>query len=74
MNNELWANLYKQKEMTINGRAAWLWLISTAIGNIAIVQYEKPSKEIVGKLFSEHYEQAEAYFETICKKMVSGKL
>lgn len=74
MNSELWANLYKQKEMNYNGRSAWLWLITTSIGNIEIVQYEKPSLEIAEKLFQEDYEKAEAYFEAICKKMVSGKI
>ena len=53
------ATVYTQKENTISGRKVWLWLISSPIGNIVVVDYEQPTKEIVRKIFDEHYEQAE---------------
>lgn len=74
-NDQNWANLYCQRENVINGRHAWLWLIQTSIGNFAVVQYEHAGDPyIVEKIFREDYDKAEAYFETICKKMVSGKI
>lgn len=72
--DELWAHMYCQRENTINGRKAWLFLLNTSIGNIPIVEYEQPTKEIKRKLFDEHYNEAEKYFETVCRKMLSGKL
>ena len=75
MENEYFANLYCQRENTINGRKAWLYLLQTSIGNIVSVEYETlPEKEIKRKLYDEHYEEAERYFETICKKMLTGKI
>ena len=76
MENEYFANLYCQRENTINGRKAWLYLLQTSIGNIVAVEYETPlpEKEIKRKLYDEHYEEAERYFETICKKMLTGKI
>ena len=71
---EYWAKMYCQRENRINGRMAWLYLLQTSIGNIIAVEYEKPDKEIFRKLFDEHYEQAEKYFETICMKMLTGKI
>lgn len=68
------ATVYTQMENIINGRHIWLYLIATPIGNIAVVDYEQPTKEIKRKLFNESYEKAEAYFESVCKKIVSGKL
>lgn len=74
-NNEYWAAMYCQRENTINGRKAWLFLLNTSIGNIPIVEYEAlPEKEIKRKLFDEHYGDAEKYFESVCRKMLSGKL
>lgn len=74
MKNESYcAELYLQRENIINGRHIWLFLLATSIGNIAIVDYEQPTKEIKRKLFDENYEKAEAYFESVCKKIISGK-
>ena len=73
-NEEYWAKMYCQRENKISGRMAWLYLLQTSIGNIIAVEYEKPDKEIIRKLFDEHYEQAEKYFETVCMKMLTGKI
>lgn len=69
-----WAELHLQRENIIDGRRIQFYLISTSIGNIAVVDYEAPTKEITRKLFQESYDKAEAYFESVCKKIVSGKM
>jgi hypothetical protein len=68
------ATVYTQRENTISGRKVWLYLISSPIGNIVVVDYEQPTKEIVRKMFDENYEQAEKYFDNICKKIIGGKI
>ena len=68
------ATVYTQQENTIDSRKVWLYLIASPIGNIAVVDYEQPSKKIVRKVFSEDYDKAEKYFETICMKIIKGKL
>lgn len=69
------ATVYTQKENTINGRRIWLYLISAPIGHIIVVDYEVAGeKNIIRKLFDEDYEKAERYFDTICRKIISGKI
>lgn len=72
--NDLWANLYCQNNAVINNRKIWLFLINSSIGNIAIVDYEQHDLEIKRKVFTENYDSAENYFETVCKKILSGKI
>lgn len=75
MEFEHWANLYCQQETVINGRHVWLYLVSTSIGNICIVDYEgKTDPMITRKVFTEDYDKAERYFQTICMKKVKGVL
>lgn len=75
MENETnWAHLYLQRKNTINGRDIYFYLIQTAIGNICAVEYENTYKELKRKLFDEHYEQAETYFDNVCRKILNGKL
>lgn len=75
MDFEHWAKLYCQRENVINGRHIWFYLISSSIGNIAVVDYEgKDDPAITRKLFCEDYEKAERYFETICTKKIKGVL
>lgn len=70
-----WANLYCQRENVINGRHVWLFLVSSSIGNIVIVDYEeKNDPKIIRKLFDENYDKAERYFETVCMKKLKGVL
>lgn len=73
-NFEHWAQLHEQRHNKIGNRNVWLYLISTSIGNIAVVDYEKPFFGIKRKLFEEQYDKAEAYFETVSAKIVRGKL
>lgn len=69
------ATVFTQKENSINGRKVWLYLISTPIGHIVVVDYEVAGeKNIIRKLFSEDYEKAERYFDTVCHRILSGKL
>ena len=75
MDFEHWAKLYCQRENVINGRHIWFYLISSSIGNIAVVDYEgKDDPAITRKLFCEDYDKAERYFETICTKKIKGVL
>lgn len=75
MSDELWASLYLQRSSVIDGRNVWLYLITSSIGNIAVVDYEVAGeRNIKRKMFEEHYDDAEKYFETVSRKMLSGKL
>ena len=74
MNENLWANMYEQKKATINGRNIWMYLISTAIGNLFVVEFEMECKELVRKIFDEDLEKADKYFKTACKMMIDGKI
>lgn len=66
---------YTQEEMALqNGRHAWLYLVSTPINDIQVVQYEEPGFEIKTRLFYSDYDKALAYYKRICKKMVDGKI
>ena len=69
-----WAKLYLQRQNKIGNRNVWLYLISSAIGNFAVVDYEMPGMEIKRRLFEENYDKAESYFESVSRRMVSGKL
>lgn len=73
-NFEHWARLYEQRHNKIEQRNVWLYLISTSIGNIAVVDYEQPTQEIVRKIFDGSYEKAERYFENVSSKIALGKL
>lgn len=68
------AGFYTQKENSINGRKIWLYLISTPIGQFAIVEYEKQGLEVTRKIFDEDYEKAEKYFDNVCRRIIGGKL
>ena len=74
MSEDLWASLYLQRQNKIGNRNVWLYLIVSSIGNVAVVDYEMQGMEIKRKLFEDSYDKAEAYFEYISKKIISGKL
>lgn len=71
---EMWAGIYTQRKTKVDGREVAFYLIQTSIGNIAIVDYEMPSLEIKRKIFDENYDKAEAYYEAVVRKIVSGKI
>ena len=71
---EHWARLYEQRHNKIEQRNVWLYLISTSIGNIAVVDYEQPTQEIKRKMLEESYDKAERYFESVSAKIARGKL
>lgn len=74
MNEEYFASLTLQKENVINKRKVFLYLISSSIGNIIAVEYEDKDYMLHRKLFDENYEKAEAYFDSVCRKKLAGKL
>lgn len=65
--------MYTQNTAKINGREVNHYLIDTAIGQINIVQYEKPELELTTELIYNDYEKAERRFSTICKQILNGK-
>lgn len=74
-NQNLWAELYCQRENTINGRHVWLYLLHTAIGNITIVDYEgNDDPAITRKIFDENYAKADKHFDSVCMKKIKGVL
>ena len=68
------AKIYTQNENTINGRKVCLYLITTPIGNIAVVDYEQTDLTIARTLFDNDYDKAEKFFIYTCKKSLDGKL
>lgn len=62
--------------MTLNDRHVWLQVIDSPVGNIYIVQYERPHPymDVITKLFYLDFGKAEAYYKRICKQMVDGKI
>lgn len=67
------ANLYTQSIATINGRNIGHYLVDTSVGQINVIQYEKPSREIETVLIYNDYDKAERKFNSICKQIVDGK-
>ena len=72
-NNELWAGLYLQRSSEIDGRKAWFYLISSSIGNIAVVEYEQTDKSIKRYMFDDDYDKAEYRYEHIVMDMMKGR-
>lgn len=74
-NIELWAKLYEQRHAVINNRHIWQYLVSSAIGNIHIVEFEFDTKEICRRLFDEsELDKASKYFDYTCKKIIDGRI
>ena len=64
------SNLYTQDTFELNGRHAFIYLISTPIGDIYAVQYESPTKEIMTKLIDGSYDKALKAFRAACQKIL----
>lgn len=67
------ARMYTQNTATINGRKVQHYLIDTEIGQVNVIQYEKPGFEIATELIFNDYEKAEKKFATICKQIINCK-
>lgn len=70
------AKVYTQSIATINGRNIAHYLVDTPIGQINVIQYEKPKPDYPALetiLIYGDYEKAEKKFNTLCKQMVDGK-
>lgn len=67
---------YLFDSMTLNERHVWLQVIDSPIGNVYVVQYErpKPDMSIETKLFYNDLDKASAYYKKVCKKMVDGRI
>jgi hypothetical protein len=74
VNMEYNAKLYTQNESQINGRGVWHYLIDTPIGQIHIVEYENPQKELIRFLIDNNLKKATLKYNNICKKILAGKL
>lgn len=73
-NEELWANLYCQKQAEINGRHVWLYLVASSVGNIALLQHEDRELMIYTKLYFDDYDKAERDFVKACKLILDGRI
>lgn len=70
------AKLYTQHLATINGRNIGHYLVDTPIGQINVIQYEKPKPyypELETVLIYGEYDKAERKFGSLCKQMADGK-
>lgn len=67
------AKMYTQNIATINGRNVGHYLVDTPIGQINVIQYEKPSMELETVLIYGDYEKAEKKFNKICNEMLKGR-
>lgn len=67
------ARMFTQNTATINGRKISHFLIDTDIGQISVIQYEKPTLEIVTELIYNDWDKAEKKFNSICKQILDGK-
>lgn len=74
MEEKLWANIYCQNEAVICGRHVWHYLIGTSIGNISVVEYENTGLEIQQKVFTDGYNKAEKFFQSVVGRMARGKI
>jgi hypothetical protein len=74
VNMEYNAKLYTQNESKINGRGVWHYLIDTPIGQIHVVEYENPQKELIRFLIDSNLEKATAKYNAICKNIIAGKI
>lgn len=70
----LWANVFQQNHAEIRGRNVWHYLIDSGIGQINIIEFEMPGRELSRKIFDGNYEKAEKYFENTCRKILGGKI
>lgn len=68
------ARMFTQNTAKINGRRVNHYLVDTDIGQINIVQYEKPTMEIVTEIIFNDWDKAEKKFNTICKKILDCRL
>ena len=67
------AKLYTQNLATVNGRNIGHYLVDTIVGQINVIQYEKPGMEIETILIYGDYEKAEKKFERICSDILKGR-
>lgn len=67
------AKLYLQQYSNINGRGVFLYLLSCAIGNIYIVEYETRARSLETKIFLADNEKAEKYYNRFCKQILKGE-
>ena len=67
------ARMFTQNVATINGRNIGHYLIDTDIGQISVIQYEKPDRCIATELIYNDWDKAEKKFSSICKQILDGK-
>lgn len=67
------AKFYEQEHCTIYGHGVWHYMIDCPIGHIHIVEWENKAMSLDHKIL-ESNDEAEKYFQTICKRLLSGKM
>ena len=68
------AKVYTQNESKINGRGVWHYLIDMPVGQIHIIEYENPQKELVRHLIDGDLEKATAKYNAVCRNLLAGKI
>ena len=68
------ASCFCQADNVINDRHVFFYLLSSAIGNVFVIQYEQQTKELTSKLFYNELDKAESYYKAVCRKILDGKL
>jgi hypothetical protein len=68
------AKLYTQNESKINGREVWHYLLDSPIGQIHVVGYENPRKEITRFLIDSDINKAIRKYGAICKGIIAGRI
>lgn len=66
--------LFTQEHAVINSRNIWHYLLDSQIGQVHVVQYEEPTKELTTFTFYNDNEKAERKFSFICKAILKGKM
>lgn len=73
MTEETWASLTLQQQAVINGRHVFLYLVSSGIGNIFVLQHEDKGLLLYTKLYFNDLDKAERDFSKTCKLILDGR-
>lgn len=65
--------MYTQNIATVNGRNIGHYLVDTMVGQINVIQYEKPTAELETILIYGDYEKAEKKFARVCNDILNGR-
>lgn len=70
---EFEVKFYEQEHCVIYGHGVWHYLVTLPIGNVHICEHEGAGMALQRKYF-ESNQKAEQYFQSVCKKLLYGKV